>query len=265
MSDNDYKEMFLRNIGLITKEDQVVLQNSTIGIAGAGADGGLTAERIVRLGVTSIKLADPETFDLSNINRQFGSSVTNVGRNKAEVVAEELKRINPMLNVEVFDKGINVEDVLNFVQGCDIIIDEIEYTQPKISILLHNICRQNKIEVFSGLNLGYGINIYRFSPNGTTIDQMMGLDINSNDSDFNMESLVPNIPKYVDRGVVEKVLKGEMYIPAVSPSVGLLSGYLSFVILGALTNKWQIPAAPKYIHLDMLEMIFSETELKIVS
>ena len=67
------------------KEAQNILSKSVIGIAGTGGIGGAMALRLARFGVKHIKIADPENFDYSNINRQLGATKNNVGRNKAEV------------------------------------------------------------------------------------------------------------------------------------------------------------------------------------
>jgi tRNA A37 threonylcarbamoyladenosine dehydratase len=46
----DYTKMFRRNIGFLTEEDQKKVSQLSAGIAGAGGDGGLLAERLVRFG-----------------------------------------------------------------------------------------------------------------------------------------------------------------------------------------------------------------------
>ncbi|WP_260854312.1 ThiF family adenylyltransferase, partial [Staphylococcus epidermidis] len=94
-----YWERVKRNLGWLgnTDEEAEKRQNKisevVIGIAGCGGIGGAVAERLVRLGVRHIKVADPDYFELSNINRQFGASLDNLGRNKAEVVGETIFNI----------------------------------------------------------------------------------------------------------------------------------------------------------------------------
>jgi len=46
---------------------------------------GAMAMRLARLGIRHLKIADPQQFDWSNVNRQMGASAQNIGRNKAEV------------------------------------------------------------------------------------------------------------------------------------------------------------------------------------
>lgn len=250
---HDYSEIFSRNIGLITDVDQNKISISTVGVAGVGADGGLPAERIARLGIKKIKIADPDTFDSSNINRQFGATIGNIGRNKSEVVGEELQKIRPELEVEVYKEGITTNNVTNFVKGCDLIIDEIEYTKPSISIQLHQQARKEGIDVLVGLTLGFGVLIFRYTPKGITFEETIGYQDGQSDDQFDMLKLIPAVPKYVSKDIVEKVIRKEMYIPAVSPSVGLLSGVMSYIVMGSITSKWSIPPVPKYVFIDLME------------
>src|SRR5215213_8845534 len=70
------------------KANQERLRDATIGIAGAGGIGGATLHRLVRMGARHLRIADPEQFDASNMQRQLGASLDTLGRNKAEVTAE---------------------------------------------------------------------------------------------------------------------------------------------------------------------------------
>ena len=58
--------------------------------------------RLARMGALNLKLADPDTFELTNVQRQFGASRDTIGRNKAEVVAEEIAQLTGDMNVDVF-------------------------------------------------------------------------------------------------------------------------------------------------------------------
>lgn len=87
---------WLGNTEAEQRERQEKLKNAVIGIAGTGGIGGQLAQRLVRLGVRNLKLADPDTFDISNMNRQMGADLEHIGKNKAEVVAEMTYALNMM-------------------------------------------------------------------------------------------------------------------------------------------------------------------------
>src|SRR3990167_6528215 len=81
----DYNEAFSRNEGLISKEEQERLRSSRIAIPGLGGVGGVHLMTLARMGIERFHIADADQFSLANFNRQYGASVSNLGKNKTEV------------------------------------------------------------------------------------------------------------------------------------------------------------------------------------
>ena len=71
----DYHEAFSRNIGLVTLEEQERLRRSHVAIAGMGGMGGVHLITLARAGIGSFAIADPDCFELANMNRQYGARV----------------------------------------------------------------------------------------------------------------------------------------------------------------------------------------------
>src|SRR5207244_12174128 len=86
---------FSRNIGILTVEEQQRLADSTVAIAGLGGVGGSVLILLARMGVGRFRLAAFDRFEEVNINRQYGSSTTTIGEPKVEVLAREVRAINP--------------------------------------------------------------------------------------------------------------------------------------------------------------------------
>src|SRR5574338_557700 len=82
-----YQERTDRNIGWITREEQDLLQGKMVGFSGCGGMGGLVAQILLRMGVGTLKIADLEKFDASNISRQFGATRSAIGVSKAFATA----------------------------------------------------------------------------------------------------------------------------------------------------------------------------------
>ena len=105
--DEFYWERVNRNLGWLGNtleeqhERQKKLRDSVIGIVGTGGIGGAVAARLVRMGALNLKLADPDDFDLTNVQRQYGATRDTVGRNKAEVVAEAVYGLLLMFSQKV--------------------------------------------------------------------------------------------------------------------------------------------------------------------
>ena len=75
------------------------LAASCVAIFGVGGVGGYALEALVRSGVGSIYIIDPDTVSESNINRQIIATRDTVGRPKSELWEERIKAINPDCNV----------------------------------------------------------------------------------------------------------------------------------------------------------------------
>lgn len=247
---------FNRNKGLLTNEEQIKLSQTCVFIAGAGGDGGLLAERLVRFGFGKIILADPEVFEENNINRQFGASVSSLGKNKALVVSEELKKINPKLIVETYTDGLNEFNVEKIISASDIIVDEIEFTLPIISVLLHRESRRQGKHVFMGANIGWGASIFCFSPNGQSFEEMFEFDeINGT---INPAKYMKQQPDYISDEFLSDILDAKEPVPALSCSVGIVAGMVSAEIVLYLTGKRSPLIAPEFISLDMFNLLLQK-------
>src|SRR4051794_11967121 len=101
-----YEEAFSRNLGLVSPDEQRTLSNSRVAIAGMGAMGGLHLITLLRMGVGRFAIADFDQFELANFNRQYGGFIDTIGRSKVQVMCEFARKINPDVEITVFDKGL---------------------------------------------------------------------------------------------------------------------------------------------------------------
>lgn len=249
---DEYKNYFGRNIGFLSQEDQDKIAGLSIGMAGAGGDGGLLSERLVRFGIGKIILADPDNFDESNINRQFASNAGTFGKNKACAVADELRLINPGLTAVVLEEGINEKNVEEFVRNSDIIIDEIEYSTPEISILL---CREAKRQgkyVFMGANIGWGASVFCFSPEGISFEEYFEYDPDK--KKINPYRYIGKIPEYFGDDLLPNVLDGKMAMPSLSSAVALVASFVSSEVILFFLDKKKPTVAPNFLFIDLFDL-----------
>ncbi len=97
-----YEEFTTRNLGFVDAAGQQKLRNATVFVCGTGGMGGAAILALARAGIGKLIIADIDTFEISNLNRQVFAFTDTVGRHKAEVTAEALHRINPELEVTVY-------------------------------------------------------------------------------------------------------------------------------------------------------------------
>jgi hypothetical protein len=101
MTGFSYAEMTGRNIGFVTAAEQARLRDGTVFVCGTGGMGGSCILALARVGLGHLILADIDSFDWSNLNRQVFAFTDTVGQPKAEATATVLARINPDLRVTV--------------------------------------------------------------------------------------------------------------------------------------------------------------------
>jgi tRNA threonylcarbamoyladenosine dehydratase len=263
--DKMYNEIYSRNIGIFSEAEQEKLRHSTIAISGLGGVGGLLAERLVRLGVGRLKITDPGTFEKSNFNRQFGSSIVSLDCNKAEVVFSQIKDINPLAKIGYSTAGIKTEDdAIHFVSDCDLVIDEMDFGMFKQSIWLQKAARKKGIHYFFTSAIGFGALIVIFAPQGLTLEEYDNLppnvDINSiKEIQVPLERIMPVIPSYVPvntHKALQDIYTGDRAVPTVSIGVGLASILAANEAVNIILRKREIVVAPLYIYIDLFDQQF---------
>ena len=125
--DEFYAQMTTRNAGLVSAAEQDGLRRAWVLVAGCGSVGGAVIEPLVRMGVEHLVLAEPDGYDVHNMNRQ-SVRIQDIGRNKAEVFKERMLEINPYAEIEVLPHGITADNVEESVRKADVIVDAVDVT-----------------------------------------------------------------------------------------------------------------------------------------
>lgn len=112
---------FDRQVRAFGGDVQRVLTKLRIGVVGCGGTGSAAAEQLARLGVGSLLVIDPKDLSESNPTRVYGSSPSDVGRPKAEILADHLRRIAPAAKIDSVMGTITDQSVAGRLTSCDII------------------------------------------------------------------------------------------------------------------------------------------------
>lgn len=115
--------VFDRQIRAFGAEGQSVLQALRVGIVGAGGTGSAVFEQLVRLGVGSILIIDPDVIndDGSNVTRVYGSSITDIGQPKVALAERNASRIGLRTDVVSIHGTINDEATARRLTDCDVV------------------------------------------------------------------------------------------------------------------------------------------------
>lgn len=139
---------------LIGKNEQQKLINSHVLICGLGGVGSYAAEFIARSGVGKMTLIDGDKFDITNKNRQLTALNSTIGRNKAVVLAERLKDINPTIDLTIYEEFVEPDRVWEILKETkpDYVMDCIDSVTPKLNWI--KACIRFKIKIISSMGAG---------------------------------------------------------------------------------------------------------------
>lgn len=127
-------DRYSRTIKLIGEEGLERLRKSSVLIIGVGGVGSYASEAVARSGVGNITLMDGDTVQPSNLNRQLVALTSTLGRNKAEVMSERVKDIDPHTEVTAIARFYREDDDLDLT-AYDWVIDAIDDVNAKTALI----------------------------------------------------------------------------------------------------------------------------------
>jgi molybdopterin/thiamine biosynthesis adenylyltransferase len=247
-----YEQAFARNLGWVTPTEQQSLRSKRIAIGGLGGVGGSHLLTLTRLGVGGFSIADFDSFEVANFNRQVGATRANLGRRKADVLANMARDINPELELKVFHEGITRGNIGEFLRDVDLFVDGLDFFAFEARRAVFAACSTRQIPATTVAPLGMGAALLNFLPGQMTFEQYFRWSGCSED-EMALRFLIGLSPtmlqrKYlVDRTAVDlKSRRG----PSTAMACELCAGIAATEALKILLNRGHVLAAPKSIHFD---------------
>lgn len=136
------EERYSRTVKLIGQEGLAKLRAARVIVIGCGGVGSYAAEACTRSGIGHLTFMDGDAVTWSNLNRQLVALTSTMGRNKAEVMAERARDIDPEADITALDRFYRIGDELDLTQY-DWIIDAIDDVDAKTEL----ICRAAELGV----------------------------------------------------------------------------------------------------------------------
>jgi len=120
---------YLKNFQAIDLARQIRLCSGKVFICGCGGLGGVLINLLARIGVGYLRFADGDVFAPSNLNRQWFCDVQHLSMPKAQVAAEGVQAINPLIEAEPFIGLVSEENVDELLEGMDLALDALDNLQ----------------------------------------------------------------------------------------------------------------------------------------
>ncbi len=264
MSENltfNYQEAFSRNIGWITESEQLILKSKRIAIAGMGGVGGSHLLTLTRLGIGNFNIADFDKFELANFNRQAGATVPHINKEKALTMDKLAHNINPELDIKRFEKGINEENLDEFLKGIDLYIDGLDFFVLDIRQKVFARCYELGIPCITAAPLGMGTALITFLPGKMSFEQyfrLQGYEPMEQQIRF-LVGLSPSFlhqPYLVDKSRVNFIDKKG---PSTPMACELCAGATATEALKILLKRGKVQCAPWGYQFDAFRNKFKKT------
>lgn len=102
---------------------QIKLLESKVLLLGAGGLGSPSALYLAAAGIGTVGIVDFDVVDTSNLQRQILHNDERVGMPKVESARQTLTALNPDIKVDAYNTRIDSSNVLDLMQGYDVIVD----------------------------------------------------------------------------------------------------------------------------------------------
>lgn len=151
-----YQLLTAHHSGLVDTKEQQRLRRSTVLIAGCEAVGTSVAGHLAGAGVERFIVSDDRVVTMHQLVRVAGGTEA-VGRLCADVLGDNVQRINPYADVTTHDRVLSPEELALLVPGADLVIDALGFTNVddfRIRWHLHRAAQAKEIPVVSGFDIG---------------------------------------------------------------------------------------------------------------
>src|SRR6266404_5765071 len=114
------RHLILPEVGL---SGQKKICSTSVLCIGAGGLGSPIAMYLAAAGIGKLGILDFDAVDFSNLQRQILHGTEDVGRPKTQSASETIARINPNVEVAVYNTRITSENAFEIIQPYDIVVD----------------------------------------------------------------------------------------------------------------------------------------------
>ncbi|WP_131794977.1 ThiF family adenylyltransferase [Fluoribacter gormanii] len=244
----DYLNAFTRNIGWLTEEEQIFLRTKKVAIAGLGGVGGIHLLTLVRLGIEQFHLAEMDTFEIQNFNRQVGATLSSLHQPKIDVLIQMAKNINPNVEISCFNEGINQHNINEFLSGVDLYVDGLDFFVLDIRAQVFKRAYEMNIPAITAGPIGMGTCYLVMMPGQMTFEQYFQFN-GYNPEELPVRFLVGLNPKLFNRHYLVDPSRVNFDLekgPSTMIACQLCAGVMGAEALKILLHRGPIYALPRY-------------------
>lgn len=143
-------------------EGQARLLKARVFCLGAGGLGSPIALYLAAAGVGTIGIADSDRVDITNLHRQVLHYTEDIGKPKTDSAREKLEKLNPDVDIVVYNDPISKNNIRDIIRDYDIIIDGSDNFPTRY--LLNDVCYFERKALVSGAIFQFEGQVSVFKP-----------------------------------------------------------------------------------------------------
>ncbi|MFY1825093.1 ThiF family adenylyltransferase [Myxococcus fulvus] len=247
---------FERNLGVVSAEVMARLARTHVLVAGVGGAGGQCAVDLARLGVGCLTLADFDTYEVHNMNRQVGCFESTLGASKVDVVGRMCLDIHPDLRLRLVREGITEDNVTDVLAGTqvlppvDYVVEVIDIAGARAKQALHKACRERGVPAMTGLMLGFGAALHVFQPDAPLYEELYILP----DGRVDLPAIIPHLGDYLHQAAMEACFAGKGPAPTCVVGATTAAGMMvSELMRGVMLGAHTMVSWPEYLYVDLFD------------
>ena len=248
----NYSQAFARNIGWLAAHEQEILRHKRVAIAGLGGVGGVHLVTLARLGIGAFNIADFDTFDIQNFNRQAGAMMSTIGLAKIHVMAGQVMDINPEIRLRPFADGVTPNNIDEFLDGVDLYVDGLDFFAFDMRQTLFAACARRAIPAITAAPIGMGAALLNFLPGGMSFDDYFAWG-DLPETEKALRFVIGLAPAGLNRGYLvdpSAVSLAERRTPSTIMACQLCAGVAATEALKILLKRGPLLAAPFGLQFD---------------
>ena len=155
------------------------LTKSKVAIVGIGGLGTVSSLYLALAGVGHLRLIDQDTVETQNLHRQILYTTDDLHYPKAEIAAERLTKLNPLLKAEPISENLHAGNVETLLAGVDCVVDGLDNMLTRY--LVNRTCVKLGVPYVFGAAIGIEGNLSVFTPPNTPCLECILPNLSDND------------------------------------------------------------------------------------
>ncbi len=139
------RQIMLPDVDLDGQEKLLAARVLVIGLGGLGSP---VAMYLAAAGVGHLMLADFDSVDLSNLQRQIAHTTDRIGQSKVESAAQTLRALNPDVQITCINQILDVESLKTQIAQVELVVDCCDNFNTRFAV--NAACVAAKIPLVSG-------------------------------------------------------------------------------------------------------------------